>query len=80
MYYSFSLTKSKRNSFLFCFWNFGKYSYVIFFESLIPEGLSATLFVVVLDPFVEELAKFFLCFIGTGKLNGRLLLWVFLLV
>jgi hypothetical protein len=80
MYYSFSLTKSKRTSFPFCFWNFGKYSYAIFFDSLITEGLSATLFVVVLAPFMEELAKVFLFFIGTGKLNDRLLLWVLLLV
>jgi hypothetical protein len=80
MYYSFSLTKSKKTSFPFCFWNFGKYSYAIFLESLITEGLSATLFVVVLAHFMEELAKVFPFFIGTGKLNDRLLLWVLLLV
>lgn len=72
MYYSFSLTKSKRTSFPFCFWNFGKYSYAIFFESLIPEGLSAALFVVVLAPFVEELAKVFPLFYRHGETERSL--------
>jgi RsiW-degrading membrane proteinase PrsW (M82 family) len=50
--------------------------FATFLESLVPSGLFALLLVVVLTPFVEELAKVFPLFYRHGNLNVRLLRWV----
>jgi RsiW-degrading membrane proteinase PrsW (M82 family) len=46
--------------------------FAIFFESLVPAGLSAALLVVVLAPFIEELAKVFPLFYRHGETERSL--------
>jgi RsiW-degrading membrane proteinase PrsW (M82 family) len=46
--------------------------FAIFFESLVPAGLSAALLVVILAPFIEELAKVFPLFYRHGETERSL--------
>jgi len=62
----------ERSHFLFCFWTLVRIPFDAFYESLVPAAFSVALLIVILAPFIEELAKVFPLFYRHGETERSL--------